>query len=109
MDARSINTLELPKILDRLSKFTAFSASTALALALTPTADLREARRIGLVDSVVEAGESSAPSTARRRRTGSRAVTVVRGQKALEPLTAGIEHARRAGEAPRSVDDSLEQ
>ncbi len=45
MDARSINTLELPKILDRLSKFTAFSASTALALALTPTSELREARR----------------------------------------------------------------
>ena len=45
MDARSINTLELPKILDRLSRLTAFSASTALALALAPTTDLREARR----------------------------------------------------------------
>ena len=45
MDARSINTLELPKILDRLSKFTAFSASTALALSLRPTSELREARR----------------------------------------------------------------
>jgi len=45
MDVRSINTLELPKILDRLSKFTAFSASTALAVALTPTSELREARR----------------------------------------------------------------
>jgi len=45
MDAKSIATLELAKILDRLSKYTAFSASTALALALTPTADLREAKR----------------------------------------------------------------
>jgi DNA mismatch repair protein MutS2 len=45
MDARSIQTLELPKILDRLSKHTAFSASTALALALAPTGELREARR----------------------------------------------------------------
>ena len=44
MDTRSINTLELPKILDRLSKFTAFSASTTLALALTPTGELRAAR-----------------------------------------------------------------
>ena len=45
MDAKSIATLELSKILDRLSKFTAFSASTALALALAPTGDLAEARR----------------------------------------------------------------
>jgi DNA mismatch repair protein MutS2 len=45
MDAKSIATLELAKILDRLSKFTAFSASLTLALALTPTADLREAQR----------------------------------------------------------------
>jgi DNA mismatch repair protein MutS2 len=45
MDAKSIATLELSKILDRLSKFAAFSASTALALALAPTADLAEARR----------------------------------------------------------------
>ena len=45
MDAKSIHTLELPKILERLSKFTSFSAGAALALALAPTADLREARR----------------------------------------------------------------
>ena len=45
MDAKSLATLELAKILDRLSKFTAFSASTALALALTPTTELREAQR----------------------------------------------------------------
>ncbi|MCC7360040.1 MAG: endonuclease MutS2 [Anaerolineales bacterium] len=45
MDAKSLATLELAKILDRLSKYTAFSASMALALALTPTTDLREAQR----------------------------------------------------------------
>ncbi len=45
MDAKSLATLELAKILGQLSKFTAFSASTALALALTPTTELREAQR----------------------------------------------------------------
>ncbi len=45
MDAKSLATLELAKILAQLSKFTAFSASTALALALTPTTELREAQR----------------------------------------------------------------
>ena len=45
MDAKSIQTLELPKILERLSKYTSFSAGTALALALTPTEDFSEAKR----------------------------------------------------------------
>lgn len=45
MDPKSIHTLELPKILTRLSKFTSFSAGTALALALTPTTELAEAQR----------------------------------------------------------------
>jgi len=45
MDPKSIQILELAKILDRLSKFTAFSASTSLALALTPTTELAEALR----------------------------------------------------------------
>ena len=45
MDAKSIHTLELGKILERLSRFTAFSASTALALALTPATELEEVRR----------------------------------------------------------------
>ncbi|MEP7358458.1 MAG: hypothetical protein ABI847_14520, partial [Anaerolineales bacterium] len=45
MDAKSIHTLELGKILERLSRFTAFSASTALALALTPSIELEEVRR----------------------------------------------------------------
>jgi len=45
MDAKSIHTLELPKILERLSKYSSFSAGVALTLSLTPTADLAEARR----------------------------------------------------------------
>lgn len=45
MDSKSIQILELAKILDRLSKFTAFSASTNLALSLAPTAELAEAQR----------------------------------------------------------------
>ncbi len=45
MDRKSIQILELAKILDRLSKFTAFSASTSLALGLEPTTELAEAQR----------------------------------------------------------------
>ncbi|MEW6568430.1 MAG: endonuclease MutS2 [Chloroflexota bacterium] len=45
VDAKSIVTLELPKILDRLAGFAAFSASASLARQLTPTADLDEAVR----------------------------------------------------------------
>jgi DNA mismatch repair protein MutS2 len=45
MDAKSLQTLELPKILDRLAGFSAFSASRELAHGLTPTTDLAEAQR----------------------------------------------------------------
>lgn len=45
MDPKSITTLELPKILTRLSKFSSFSAGTALALALAPATELAEAQR----------------------------------------------------------------
>ena len=44
MDAKSLQTLELPKILHRLAGYTAFSASAALALSLAPTAELSEAQ-----------------------------------------------------------------
>ena len=40
MDAKSINTLEYSKILDRLNGYTAFSASAALVRALQPTNDM---------------------------------------------------------------------
>jgi DNA mismatch repair protein MutS2 len=45
MDAKSIRTLELPKILERLSACTSFSASETLARNLVPTDSLVEARR----------------------------------------------------------------
>ena len=45
MDAKSLSTLELPKVLDRLARHTAFSGGTALARALTPATDLAEAQR----------------------------------------------------------------
>ena len=44
MDAKSLSTLELPKVLERLASYAAFSASKDLARALEPTADLAEAR-----------------------------------------------------------------
>lgn len=39
MDKKSLNTLELPKILERLARHCAFSASKELALALEPSPD----------------------------------------------------------------------
>ena len=45
MDAKSLSTLELPKVLERLASHAAFSASKDLARGLEPTADLEEARR----------------------------------------------------------------
>ncbi len=44
MDGKSLNVLEFPKILEQLSEYTAFGASTALARALRPTNNLRVAR-----------------------------------------------------------------
>jgi len=45
MDAKSIDTLELPTVLNRLARHAAFSASKELARALKPTGNLEEARR----------------------------------------------------------------
>jgi DNA mismatch repair protein MutS2 len=45
MDAKSIDTLELPVVLDRLASHAAFSASKELARALKPTDGLDETRR----------------------------------------------------------------
>lgn len=44
MNPKSLQTLEFPKILERLAGYTDFSAGRALALSLTPTSDLREAQ-----------------------------------------------------------------
>ena len=45
MHTKSLNTLEYPKIIERLAQETAFSASRELALALEPTSDFAEAQR----------------------------------------------------------------
>ncbi len=45
MDAKSLHTLELPKILDRLATYCAFSGGVGLARQLAPTTDLAEAKR----------------------------------------------------------------
>ena len=44
MDTKSTETLELPKILERLAAHCAFSASRELALTLEPVADLDRVR-----------------------------------------------------------------
>jgi DNA mismatch repair protein MutS2 len=46
MDSKTLNVLEYPKILERLSQFCDFSASQALAHALQPTANIDEAIRL---------------------------------------------------------------
>ncbi len=43
MDEKTLNTLEYPKILERLAGYCAFSASAELARSLRPTSDLDEA------------------------------------------------------------------
>jgi DNA mismatch repair protein MutS2 len=45
MHTKSLNTLEYPKIIERLAQETAFSASRELALALEPTNDFESAQR----------------------------------------------------------------
>ncbi len=45
MDAKSLTTLELPKVLERLAAHAAFSASKGLARSLDPTVELAVARR----------------------------------------------------------------
>ena len=42
MDSKSANTLELPKILERLASYCAFSASKELARVLTPSPHMAE-------------------------------------------------------------------
>jgi len=45
MDTKYLETLELPKILERVAEYASFSAGRELILALQPTSDLEEARR----------------------------------------------------------------
>ena len=46
MDAKTLQTLEFPKILERLAGYTGFAISAEMARALQPTTDLFEARRL---------------------------------------------------------------
>jgi DNA mismatch repair protein MutS2 len=46
MNEKSAKTLELPKILAQLARYTTFSAGKALALELTPTPDIDAARQL---------------------------------------------------------------
>src|SRR5512135_2324059 len=45
MDTKTLNTLEFPKVLERLAGYCAFAASTEKALKLQPTNHIDEARR----------------------------------------------------------------
>ncbi len=45
MDSKTLQTLEYPKILERLASYTAFAVSADMARMLQPTTDLVEARR----------------------------------------------------------------
>jgi DNA mismatch repair protein MutS2 len=45
MDQKTLHTLEFPKILERLARYTAFPASAEKARQLQPTPDIEEARR----------------------------------------------------------------
>src|SRR2546425_11639470 len=68
MHQKSILTLEYPKILEKVAKEAAFSASKELVLELQPTPDLQEARRrlaytteaSQLIDQFPDAGVGSA-------------------------------------------------
>ena len=45
MNAKTLSTLELPKILERVARYASFTAGEALVRALTPATDLPEVRR----------------------------------------------------------------
>src|SRR5215211_6067015 len=73
---QSLDTLEFPKILERLARHTSFSASRELAAALLPSTDAYEirralglARRGGVLDAAVFLEISSTLSSGRRLRT----------------------------------------
>ncbi len=82
MHEKSIQTLEFSKILERVGREAAFSASKELVLALTPSPDLQEARRrlaytseaARLIDMKADAGVRSAhdirPQLTRAAREG---------------------------------------
>jgi DNA mismatch repair protein MutS2 len=82
MDEKTLNTLEFPKVRERLAGYAAFSASAALIRALRPTLRLEdaldrlarttEARRLLSVNTDVSVGGTTdiRPLTERARRSG---------------------------------------
>ncbi len=93
MHEKSIHTLEYPKILERLAREAAFSASKELALALEPGADLREVQR------------RQAYTTEARRLLELRPDAGVRGARDIRPLVLRAE--RGAMLAPGDLLDVL--
>jgi len=93
MHEKSLNTLEYPKILERLAREAAFSASKELALALEPGADLREVER------------RQAYTTEARRLLELRPDAGVRGARDIRPLVLRAE--RGAMLAPGDLLDVL--
>lgn len=73
MNEKSARTLELPKILERLASFTAFSASAELARALRPTPYLEDAQ------------ERQQATTEARLLLGSHPQTTVGGARDVRP------------------------
>jgi len=95
MNEKSARTLELPKILERLASFTAFSASAELARALRPTPYLEDAQ------------ERQQATTEARLLLGSHPQTTVGGARDVRPAalsaTRGSRWSRRccSTSAPR--------
>ncbi|HEX6777020.1 MAG TPA: hypothetical protein VF099_02410, partial [Ktedonobacterales bacterium] len=79
MHDKSINTLEYPKILERLAHEAAFSASKELALALLPATELREVER------------RLAYTTEAKRLLDVRPDAGVRGARDIRPLVVRAE------------------
>lgn len=93
MHTKSLNTLEYPKIIERVAREAAFSASKALALALEPSDDADEVRR------------RLALTTEARRLMELRPDVGVRGARDVRPHVAAAE--RGAALSPIELIDVL--
>ena len=93
MHTKSLNTLEYPKIIERLAQETAFSASRELALALKPTNELTEAQR------------RQAYTTEARRLLDLRPDAGIRGARDVRPQTKAAQRGKTL--APAELLDIL--
>ncbi|HET9110261.1 MAG TPA: endonuclease MutS2 [Ktedonobacterales bacterium] len=82
MHTKSLNTLEYPKIIERLAQETAFSASRELALALEPTNEFAEAQR------------RQAYTTEARRLLDLRPDAGIRGARDVRPQTKAAQRGK---------------